>query len=200
ISMFAQVIQGKVKDEGGLRKQLDVWDADLKPGAEGFIGSTSGITEDGTLIMIARFESPEAAKKNSDRPEQGAWWAETEKHLSDVSFVDSTDVQIQTPGDPGKAGFVQIITGKVTDIDKMKALDAEMGEKMAQLRPDILGSMNVVHPDNESFHSAIYFTSEAEARKYEAQAPAPGEKNPGEEYQKLMTDMAFFDIRDPQLR
>ena len=198
--MFAQVIRGKVKDEGGLRKQWDLWDAELKPGADGFVGSTSGITDDGSMITIARFESPEAAKKNSDRPEQGQWWAETEKHLSDVSFVDSTELQIQTPGDPNKAGFVQIITGKVTDIERMKALDDEFGERMSQLRPDILGSINVIHPDGESFTTAIYFTNEAEARKYEAQQPPEGEKNPAEEYQKLMTDVAFLDIRDPQLR
>jgi hypothetical protein len=198
--MFAQVIQGKVKDEGGLRKQLDVWDADLKPGAIGFIGSTSGITDDGKMITIARFENEQAAKKNSDRPEQGAWWAETEKHLSDVSFVDSTDIQINTPSDPNKAGFVQVIQAQAKDINKMKALDEEFGDMMQKVRPDILGSINIVHPDGKTFTSAIYFTSEAEARKYEAQEVPAGERNPAEEYQSMMEGTpTFLDIREPRL-
>jgi hypothetical protein len=75
--MFIQVIQGKVADAAGLHAAMDRWVQKLQPGATGFLGCTAGITDDGTFIAAVRFESAEAARRNSDRPEQGAWWAET---------------------------------------------------------------------------------------------------------------------------
>ena len=81
---------------------MDKWVAEFGPGAEGWLGSTSGVTDEGTFVSLARFESPEAAKKNSDRPEQGAWWEETAALFSDrPEFHDSTTVEVDTPGDPG---------------------------------------------------------------------------------------------------
>jgi hypothetical protein len=50
---------------------LDRWVKQLVPGAEGWLGSTAGLTEDGRLVALARFETGEAAQHNSDRPEQG---------------------------------------------------------------------------------------------------------------------------------
>ena len=73
--MFIQFIKAKVKDEQGLRSTMDRWDSELKPGADGYLGSTAGITGDGTFIALARFESEQAARRNSERPEQGQWWS-----------------------------------------------------------------------------------------------------------------------------
>ena len=75
--MFVQVIQGQVSDPERARAQLDKWVAEFAPGATGWLGSTSGVTDDGTFVSLARFESPEAARQNSDRPEQDQWWMET---------------------------------------------------------------------------------------------------------------------------
>ena len=72
--MFVQVIQGKVSDAAQVRAHLDKWVAEVAPGAIGWLGSTGGVTEDGNLIALVRFESEEAAQQNSDRPEQGEWW------------------------------------------------------------------------------------------------------------------------------
>ena len=60
--MFVQVIEGKVSDSSGLRRQLDRWQAELRPGAAGFLGSTGGVTDDGVGFAIARFESASAAQ------------------------------------------------------------------------------------------------------------------------------------------
>jgi hypothetical protein len=90
--MFAQVIKGKAKDEAGLREQFDSWAKEVMPGTEGFLGCTTGISGDGTWVTVARFESEEAARRASDRPQQGKWWTETERYLDDVSFKDCTEV------------------------------------------------------------------------------------------------------------
>ena len=79
--MFVQVIEGRTSDPEGLRAQFDKWVAELEPGATGYVGTTAGVAADGRVVVFARFESEDAARANSERPEQGAWWAETEKLL-----------------------------------------------------------------------------------------------------------------------
>src|ERR1700747_4456 len=69
VNMFVQVIQGHVSDAAQARAQLDRWAEEVAPGAVGWLGSTSGVTDDGRLVALARFESDEAARPNSDRPE-----------------------------------------------------------------------------------------------------------------------------------
>ena len=72
--MFIQVIQGRAINPDGIRAAADRWNAELQPGAEGWLGSTSGVTDDGRFIAVVRFQSEELARRNSDRPEQGDWW------------------------------------------------------------------------------------------------------------------------------
>ena len=102
--MFAQVIQGQVADAAEARQAFDRWVEELAPGATGWLGSTAGVTADGKLIAVARFESEDAARRNSDRPEQGDWWAQTEKLFTgEPTFRDSTQVDVDTHGDPDQA-------------------------------------------------------------------------------------------------
>jgi len=68
--MFVQVIRGQATDPQELRGALDTWSEQLAPGAMGWLGSTAGVTDDGQFVGIARFESEDAARRNSDRPEQ----------------------------------------------------------------------------------------------------------------------------------
>lgn len=75
--MFVQVIQGKATDPAALRRQWETWDRELKPGAQRFLGGTAGVTADGEFIAVVRFEDEAAARANSDRADQDAWWAET---------------------------------------------------------------------------------------------------------------------------
>ena len=105
--MFIQVIQGRTSDAEGLRSAVDRWEKDVAPGAVGWLGSTGGVTEDGRAIAVVRFESEEAARRNSERPEQDQWWTETEKLFDGgVTFRDSSDVVVDRQGDPDRAGFV----------------------------------------------------------------------------------------------
>ncbi len=91
---------------------------ELAPGASGWLGTTAGVTDEGRFVALARFafESEDAARRNSDRPEQGQWWAETSKLFTDEpTFRDSQDVVVDVSGDPDSAGFVQVIQGRTSD-------------------------------------------------------------------------------------
>ena len=198
--MFVQVIQGRVADAAQVRAQLDTWQAEVAPGAAGWLGSTSGVTEDGRLIALARFESEQAAQQNSDRPEQGAWWAEMAKLFTDEpEFHNSTSVDVDTPGDPAQAGFVQVMQGRTSDPARSSELMAGDPTDWAAFRPDILGTLQVAH-DEDAWTMAIYFTSEAAAREGEQKQPPP-------ELQEMMKEMealsvgepVFYDLTDPWL-
>ena len=138
--MFVQVIEGRVADADRLRQKLDEWNEKLRPGATGFLGSTAGVTDDGRAICFARFESADAAQANSDRPEQGQWWAETESCFDgDVSFSNSDDVDTFLAGGSNDAGFVQVMKSHDVDREQVEALDKEFRDVAATVRPDVIG-------------------------------------------------------------
>ncbi|MCA1696517.1 MAG: hypothetical protein LC749_18340, partial [Actinobacteria bacterium] len=109
--MFAQVIKGRAKDEAALRQQFDLWAREVGPRVEGFLGCTTGISKEGIWITVARFESEDAARRASDKPEQDKWWRETEHFLEDVSFKDCPQVDEILGGGSNDAGFVQVMQG-----------------------------------------------------------------------------------------
>ena len=200
--MFAQVIQGRTSDAEGLRAALDRWLQDVRPGAIGWLGSTVGITDDGTFVALARFESVQAAERNAERPEQSRWWEETSRLFEgDVSFRDSEDVTVELQGDPDRAGFVQVMQGRVTDAARAKEVMARMpSDVMAAFRPDVLGSVMIGYDDG-AWTQVLYFTSEAEAREGERKEP-PGELQEAmEEMGKLSVgETTFLDLREPLLQ
>jgi len=69
--VFVQVIQATINNADQARAALDRWVEELASGAIGWLGTTAGVSGDGGFIALARFESEEAARRNSDRPEQG---------------------------------------------------------------------------------------------------------------------------------
>jgi hypothetical protein len=196
--MFVQIIEGRTDDAEGLRRQVDRWQAEVRPGATGYLGVTAGVTADGRSIAIVRFESEAAARANSDRPEQSAWWSETEKYLGDVSFTESSDVTPFLGGGSDTAGFVQVMKVSGVDRAKVERLDASF-EPFGNLRPDLLGGLRIwTGPD--SYVEAAYFTSEAEARKGE-QTELPEELQATmAEFQEIVAKTEFLDLTDPQLR
>jgi hypothetical protein len=198
--VFVQVIQGQVADAGKVQAALDRWAQELAPGAVGWLGSTAGVTEDGRFIALARFESEEAARRNSDRPEQDAWWAETAKLFSgEASFKDSSDVTVDVIGEPGDAGFVQVMQGRGTDPDRAKELMSQDSSDWAAFRPDIIGSVAVGH-EGGAYTMAIYFTSEEAAREGERKEPPPELQAQMEEMNALsIGEPEFFDLKQPWL-
>jgi hypothetical protein len=187
-----------VADPTRVKAALDRWAEELAPGAEGWLGTTAGVTEDGRFIAAARFESEEAARRNSDRPEQDRWWAETSRLFDgEPSFADSSDVQVDTNGDPGTATFVQVMQGRTNDPERARRLMAEDTTDWSAFRPDMLGSVAAGH-DGGAYTMVMWFTSEAEAREGEAKEPPPELKAQMEEMGKLSVgEPEFFDLKDP---
>ncbi|MDQ3957888.1 MAG: hypothetical protein M3273_06145 [Actinomycetota bacterium] len=190
--MFAQVIQGRATDPAGLKKQFDRWDQELKPKSRGFLGSTGGITPDGEFIVVARFESEDAARSNSDSPEQSTWWDETSQYVADPMFHDCREVDTFGAGGSDDAGFVQIIQGKTTDVAKARELDARMQPALKEMRPDVIGGIVAWHPENGRFTNVIYFTSEAEARAKEK------EMESAEEFKEYMAEIEAISDGEPK--
>ncbi|MBV9204312.1 MAG: hypothetical protein JO037_02655 [Actinobacteria bacterium] len=179
---------------------MDRWSGQLAAGAGGWLGSTAGVTGDGRFVALARFESAEAARRNSDRPEQGQWWAETSKLFTgEVTFADSSDVTVDVHGDPGQAGFVQVMQGRVSDLGRARELMAQNPDDWTAFRPDVIGSVTVGHQGG-GYTLAFYFTSEQAAREGERKEPPAWLRAQMEEMNQLnIGEPEFLDLQRPWL-
>ncbi len=197
--MFIQIIQGQVRDPDELNRQLARWRSEIKPGATGYLGSTGGVTSDGRAITMVRFESEEAAQANSDRPEQGAWWSDAEKAFDgEVTFHDSSDVDVVAGGGSNEAGFVQVIQGRAKDKEEMRRVGRQLEEQLRGQRPEILGIVAAWHGDGgDDFTQAVYFTSVEAARQGET---ASQDNDDSEQLNNLIDGQpTFYDLDPPDL-
>lgn len=193
--MFVQVIKGQVADEANVRAAMDRWMQELKPGAIGWLGTTAGVTREGTCIAIARFESKDAAARNSEQPEQHQWWTETARlYTGEVSFRDTEDVVTWLDGGSDEAGFVQVMEGRVLDRARADALVTEVEADTREQRPDILGGLTAYMADG-TYVDVVYFTSEAQAREGE-QTMSPDAM---EQMNQTMEVTAYHDLTEPWL-
>lgn len=193
--MFIQVVQGKTSDAAGLQRQLDRWNREISPGATGFIGSTGGVVDDGTMLALIRFTDEAAARANSERAEQTAWWNETQKYFDgDVTFRDTSDTDAMLAGGSDDAGFVQVMQGRATDRARLAEVEGKFLTTLQERRPDVIGSTRAWFGDQ--FVEAIYFTSEAAAREGEKKM---GGESDMDEFLSLTTDVTFLDLKDPWL-
>ena len=201
VAVFVQVFQGSVGDVAGMKRALDEWAERLGPGAAGWLGSTAGVTDDGAFVGMARFASPAAARRNSDRPEQGEWWADTGKFFSgEVLFHDCSEVETARGGGSDEAGFVQVIQGRTTDAARLRELSAQFGRRLPSLRPELLGFLVGIHDaDDGTFTEVVYFTSEDAARHGERQEPPEEARELLDEEMSLLQDVTYFDLRRPWL-
>lgn len=196
--MFVQLILGNATDVDLIERQMGAWMRDLAPGAEGWLGATAGKSSQGPHCTVVRFESEEAARANSERPEQGEWWQATEAaYEGPVTFVDSSDVSTFGPGGSDDAGFVQLMRAQLSDRARLEAIEAEIESALRQWRPDIIGGLRVWEPD-DTLTAVDYFTSEEEARRGEAQETPAELVEPFQEWQGLMSDVEWYDLGDPK--
>ena len=199
--MFIQVFQAHATDGSAIRSILEKWERDLAPGAPGWLGSTAGVTDDGRFIGIARFDSEESARRNSDRPEQGEWWSELAAQFSDeATFLESAHVAVSPgSGDPDSAGFVQVIQGHTSDAERAFEMMTSGSPEWVEFRPEILGSMAAEHDDG-AYTMVLYFTSEAEAREGEKKEIPESMRAEMAEMDALEVGTPeFLDLKDPIL-
>jgi hypothetical protein len=201
--MFVQVITGKVKDADAFERLGERWETELRPGATGYLGVTEGMTDDGRFVVVARFESAEAAAKNSARPEQGEWYAEMEKVVDDVTFHDCSRIETLFGGGKDEAGFVQVMQGKVQDLAKADAMFARAtdAEKvLGSVRPDVIGEVVAIHDDDNGYTDIVYFTSESEARAAEQREMPADAQAMMQEFESALAVDEYFDLKRLTLR
>lgn len=198
--MFAQIIEGKASSPEAMAAAGEAWEAQVRPVAEGFLGSTGGVAADGTAILVARFADRAAAEANNARPEQSAWF---EAHGSTMfdgppTFTESEDVDEFLGGGSDYAGFVQITQGRIVDREALADFEARTTKLLMAARPDLMGGLRVWHDDNR-YTEVNYFTSENEARANEARM---GETmaDDFEEYMDLVKVDRWIDLTDPVLQ
>ena len=173
----------------------------LSAGAAGWLGSTAGVTDDGTFVAVARFESAEAAQRNSGRAEQGEWWSGVSKLFTgEVVFHDCSNVVTTRAGGSDNAGFVQIMQGRSRDLDRLREVDAMFEQRFPDLRPELLGYLVGLHDEkDDAFTLVAYFTSEEAARAGEQEQLPPEAAELLREEMQLMQDVVYLDLREPWL-
>lgn len=195
--MFIQVIQGRCRDEERMHQLTDEWSRDLAPGAEGWLGGTYGVDDDGQFVAVVRFDSRESAAKNSARAEQGAWWTRMQECIDgEPTFHDCDDVTMMLDGGSDEAGFVQVVQGRLTDPEPFRDMLTQDTDALHAARPDILGGTFAVDADGW-FTETIAFSSEAEARARE-QKEMPAEIR--EEFDRQLAavqDLRYLDLHRP---
>lgn len=197
--MFIQIIQGKCTKQDEMHAQFDTWLRDLALSAPGWLGGTFGFTDDDMFVGVIRFEDKEKAMTNSDRPEQGQWWSETERLFDGpVEFHNADKVLLMLEGGSDDAGFVQVIQGKLEDPKLLEAEMDEMTNMLHQERPEILGSTFAIEEDG-SFTEAVFFTDEAMARQGEAKAMPNREevRHLMEDWRRITHDVRYLDLHHP---
>jgi hypothetical protein len=199
--VFVQVFQGQISDAEQMRRAAEDWVQRLAPGADGWLGSTIGVTDDGYLVGVARFESAEAARRNSGRAQQGEWFAGIEKQFPQgVEFHDCSEVYVARRGGSDEAGFVQVMQGRTADVARLREMTSRLDSDYPDLRPDLLGYITALHDGQDgAFTQVLYFTSEEEARAGE-QGEMPAEAAEVlREAMELIEDLRYYDLREPWL-
>jgi hypothetical protein len=193
--MFVQFIVAEGVHDDAI-EVLDRWYDELRPDAIGWLGSTAGTTSEGTLVVAVRFASEEDARRNSDRPEQGAWWADAEKRLGgNVRFHDCREVATVHGGGDDAAGFVQIMESQPRESIDVSELADEMARYLTEHRPDVMGAL--VASDGDRLFQIVYFTSEEEARAAEAEEYETDDEF--EAYEERIGEIRYHDLPAPRL-
>jgi hypothetical protein len=196
--MFVQVIRGRTSDPAALHEAFAVWLRDLSPGADGWLGSTGGVTADGRFVMLARFASPEAARDNSERPEQDAWWRETARLVTDPVFADSKQVRTYLGAGSDDAGFVQVVHGATTNPGRLLDDVERLSTNLRIFRAELMGGIVVLHHDH-TFTEAVYFTTLEQAREGEQRELPPELQGALDRTGEYTSSLAYYDLTDPWL-
>jgi hypothetical protein len=167
--MFVQVIRGRVTSPEQVHAALDRWSGQLAAGAEGWLGSTAGVTGDGRFVALARFELVEA------------------------------DVTVDVPGDPDQAGFVQVMQGRASDLGRARELMAQNPDDWTAFRPDVIGSVTVGHEGGAYTLAFFFTSERAAREGESKQPPPRLKAQMEELNQLNIGEPEFLDLTQPWL-
>jgi hypothetical protein len=187
VVMFIQGIRGIGADPDRLRESIQLWGHDIGPGAVGWLGSTGGITKDGTFVALMRFDAKQSMLRNRARSVQHNWFVRNLSALfpQEVEFDDSVEVWTTWGGGSDDAGFVRVVRGRVDDEQRLRDLDGELAALADGTRPGgVIGGVVALHGGGE-FTRATYFAS----------ARAAGEDHGGAAYRRITAAQAALSVR-----
>ncbi|HEV7754787.1 MAG TPA: hypothetical protein VGO94_02910 [Mycobacteriales bacterium] len=185
--MFLQVYRGRVTDPEEVHAALHRWSDTLGPG---WVGTTAGVTSDGRSITLVRFESADTATPTDAGD---AWWAQMcGLSAEPMTRQDCPRVMTQLGGDSADAGYVQVLQGRISDLERLQQVLADASGWQAETRTDIMGGLMGLHGDG-GFTQAVYFSSE-DAAWEGARTQPPVDTTALDE---LVGDLTFFDLRRP---
>lgn len=194
--MFVQVFQGRVRDPMVYERDTEQWRREIRPKTTSFLGFTAGLTDDGEMVTVARFDSEAGARRDSELAEQGAWFEQFAQNFDGITFHDCPEVDTMLDGGSDEAGFVQVMQGRAKDREEMRSRRADFEAELRRIRPDLIGATIAWHGDDDrAFTEVVYFTSEDEARRGEQKM---SETSLGSDFMNLVDgEMTFFDLRRP---
>lgn len=195
--MFIQILQGRVADEAGARRELERWLGDLGTQAPGWLGVTAGIGDDRTFMAVLRFASEAAAMANDRRPELAAWRAAVKQHLVGPVRLDQCPVvRTSKAGNPARAGFVRILQGRVADPARLAALQGEV-EHALQRQPHLLEVVVGEHEGGHGYFTEVAsFVSERAVRAAERAMPVESAVQLGM-VRSFMERLRLVELHDP---
>jgi hypothetical protein len=195
--VFIQIIQGKCRDADEMRRLSDEWRDQMGPKVEGWLGGTYGITDDDEFVGVVRFESREAAARNSARPEQGEWWRRMEACFDgDVTFHDCDNATMFLGGGSDDAKFVQVMQGRLNDPERFRHFMEQPMDMLQEQRPEIIGGTIAIDEDGW-FTETVSFRSEEEARAGEKVEMPEDRRREFEEEMSQVQDMTYLDLHRP---
>jgi hypothetical protein len=195
--VFIQIIQGMCRDTEMVHRLTDEWRETMGPSAEGWLGGTYGITDDNEFIGVVRFESKEAAARNSARPEQDAWWQQMQECFDgEVTFHDCDNASMFLDGGSDDAGFVQVIQGRISDPEKFRQFMDRPMDMLHDQRPEIIGGTIAMEPDGW-FTETVAFRTETEAREGEKKEMPEEMRSAWSEEMSMMQDVKYMDLHQP---
>jgi hypothetical protein len=195
--VFIQIIQGMCRDTEMVHRLTDEWRETMGPSAEGWLGGTYGITDDNEFIGVVRFESKEAAARNSARPEQDAWWQRMQECFDgEVTFHDCDNASMFLDGGSDDAGFVQVIQGRISDPEKFRQFMDRPMDMLHDQRPEIIGGTIAMEPDGW-FTETVAFRTETEAREGEKKEMPEEMRSAWSEEMSMMQDVKYMDLHQP---
>jgi hypothetical protein len=193
--VFIQMVQVACSQQDDMRMLVDDWCRQMR-GHYGWLGGTYGFTDDGQFVGVCRFDGMASAREWCRDPDAGLWWAAAEEMFDGAPEIhESDDVTIMLEGGSDSAGFVQVMRGRVTNLDALKRImsDHEMTSMLHQARPDIIGATLAIEDDG-TFTETVAFTDEAAAREGEKSGAYSDQSD---ELTSAMEDVEYLDLHHP---